>query len=110
MSTYLILVLCMVPAAFVLFVVLNLLHSDRRGAAAAAVSFPLCAVLGFIFAKLFYVLLMESGNIIAWGKWDALFSMEPAHFCFTGGAVRMTVRTVFLRVSTSTLSTTCCIS
>ena len=87
MSTYLILVLCMVPAAFVLFVVLNLLHSDRRGAAAAAVSFPLCAVLGFIFAKLFYVLLMESGNIIAWGEWDALFSMEPAHFCFTGGAV-----------------------
>ena len=87
MSTYLILVFCMVPAAFVLFVVLNLLHSDRRGAAAAAVSFPLCAVLGFIFAKLFYVLLMESGNIIAWGEWDALFSMEPAHFCFTGGAV-----------------------
>lgn len=87
MSTYLILVLCMVPAAFVLFIVLNILHSDRRGAAAAAVSLPLCAVFGFVLAKLFYVLLMEAGNIISWGEWGALFSMEPAHFCFTGGAV-----------------------
>ena len=87
MSTYLILVLCLVPAAFVLFTVLNILRSDRRGAAAAAVSFPLCAVLGLVFAKLFYVLLMESGNIIEWGEWDVLFTPEPSTFCFTGGAV-----------------------
>ena len=87
MSTYLIMLLCMVPAAFLLFIVLNILHSDRRGTAAAAVSFPLCALLGFIFAKLFYVILMEAGNILAWGDWSALFSMNPAHFSFTGGAV-----------------------
>ena len=59
MSTYLILLLCMVPAVFLLFIVLNLLHSDRRGAAAAAVSFPVCTLLGFVCAKVFYVLLLE---------------------------------------------------
>ena len=79
MSVYLILVLCLVPAAFVLFIILNCFQSDRSGAAAAAVSFPLCAALGFIFAKLSYVLLMR--------EWDVLFSLEPSEFCFTGGGV-----------------------
>ena len=78
MSAYLILILCLVPSAFVLFVFLNCYHSDRSGAVAAAVSFPLCAALGFVFAKLFYVLLMQ--------EWDVLFSLEPSDFCFTGGA------------------------
>lgn len=86
-SSYLTLVICIVPAAFVLFVILNIIHYDRRGAAAAAVAFPLSAVLGVVFAKLFFVLLMESGNIIEWGEWDALFATEPATFCFVGGAV-----------------------
>ena len=79
MSTYLILVLCMVSAAFALFFVLSLIRSDRRGAAAAAVSFPLCAALGFLFAKGSYVLLTQ--------EWNTLFSPEPSEFCFTGGAV-----------------------
>ena len=78
MSAYLILIFCIVPAVFVLFSFLNMLHSDRPGAVAAAVSFPLCAALGFVFAKLFYVLLMQ--------EWDVLFSLEPSEFCFTGGA------------------------
>ena len=78
MSAYLILILCIVPAVFVLFFLLNMLHSDRSGAVAPAVSFPLCAALGFVFAKLFYVLLMQ--------EWDVLFSLEPSEFCFTGGA------------------------
>lgn len=78
MSVYLILVLCIVVSAFALFVFLNCFHSDRSGAAAAAVSFPLCAALGVVFAKLSYVLLMRD--------WNALFSPDPADFCFTGGA------------------------
>ena len=87
MSTYLILILCMVPAAFLLFIMLNILRSDRRGATAAVVSFPLCVLLGFVFAKLFYVLLIEIGYILEWGEWDALYNLRPATFCFTGGAV-----------------------
>lgn len=79
MSVYLILILCIVPAAFLLFVLLNIIRSDRSGAASAAVSFPLCTVLGVAFAKLFYVLLMQ--------EWNVLFSLEPSEFCFTGGAV-----------------------
>ena len=79
MSAYLILILCLVPAAFMLFIFLNCYHSDRSGAAAAAVSFPLCAALGFTLAKLSYVLLMQ--------EWNVLFSLEPSEFCFTGGAV-----------------------
>ena len=86
-TSYLTLVLCIVPAVFVLFILLNILHSDRRGATAAAVAFPLCSIMGILFAKLFYILLMESGNIIEWGEWDALFASEPATFCFVGGAV-----------------------
>ena len=77
--SYLILVLCVYSAAWLLFIVLSFLHSDRRGAAAAAVSFPLCAALGILFAKASYVLLMR--------EWDVLFSAEQAEFCFTGGAV-----------------------
>ena len=87
MSTYLSLILWIIPAAFVLFVLLNLLHSDRRGAAAAAVSFPLCTVLGFLSAKLFYVLLLEMERIVEWGEWDGMLSLEPARFSFVGGAV-----------------------
>ena len=79
MSAYLILILCIVPAAFMLFIFLNIAHSDRPGAAAAAVSFPLCAALGLVFAKVSYVLLMQ--------EWDVLFSPEPSGLCFTGGAV-----------------------
>ena len=79
MSTYLVLILCIVPAAFALFMILNIIRSDRRGAFAAAVSFPLCAALGFLFAKASYVLLMQ--------EWNALFSLKPAEFCFVGGAI-----------------------
>ena len=63
-SSYLLIVLGVYAAACVLFIVLNLLRSDRRGAAAAAVSVPLCAALGGVFAKGFYVLLM--------GEWNTL--------------------------------------
>lgn len=77
-SAYLVIVLCVYSAACLLFLALSFLHSDRRGAAAAAVSFPLCAALGVLFAKASYVLLM--------GEWDVLFSTEPSEFCFTGGA------------------------
>ena len=79
MSVYLILILCIVTAAFLLLFLLNIIRSDRSGAAAAAISFPLCTVLGVVFAKLFYILLMR--------EWDVLFSLEPSEFCFTGGAV-----------------------
>ena len=89
MSTYLILIIGIAAAAFLLFVVLNLRRSDSRGALAAAVSFPLCAVLGFVSAKLFYVILSELEVFLTWGEWewDALFDLDPATFCFTGGAV-----------------------
>ena len=87
MSTYLILVLCIVPVSFLFFVILNLIRSDRRGAAAAAVSFPLCSLLGFLCAKLFYVLLIETGYILEYGDWSGLFLMRPDFFCFVGGAV-----------------------
>ena len=86
MSGYLILILCVVPAAFLLFLALAL-RKGGRVAAAAAVSFPVCVVFGVVFAKLFYVLLMEAGRIAEWGEWDALFSLKPGTFCFTGGAV-----------------------
>lgn len=78
MSTYLILVLCTAFAAFALFIALSGFRHDRRGTAAAAVSLPLCVILGFFLAKISYVLL-------TW-EWDTLFSMEPSEFCFTGGA------------------------
>ena len=87
MSGYLVLVLCAVPAAFLLFLAAAALRGGRRAAAAAAVSFPLCAVLGFVLAKLSYVLLAEARNIVEWGEWDALFSPEPRTFCFTGGGI-----------------------
>lgn len=87
MSTYLILVLCIVSAAFVLFILLNAFYRDRRGVAAAAVSFPLCTVLGFAFAKLFYVLLIETGYILDSGDWSGFIIMRPDFFCFVGGAV-----------------------
>ena len=87
MSDYLVLVLCIVPAAFILFIILNALRSDRRGTVAAAVSFPLCAVSGFVFAKLFYILLVETGYILESGDWSGLLIMRPDFFCFVGGAV-----------------------
>ena len=88
MSTYLILILCMVPAVFLLFVMLNILRSDSRGALAAAVSFPLCVILGFAFAKLFYFFLSGLEIFLEWGEWEweALFDLDPSTFCFTGGA------------------------
>ena len=85
-SAYLIQVLCVYCAAFALFTVLCALRSGRRGAAAAAVSFPLCAVLGIAAAKLSYVLLMEAGSVFFRGEWNILFSPEPSEFCFVGGA------------------------
>ena len=30
---------------------------------------------------------METGHIVEWGEWDALFSLRPDTFCFTGGGV-----------------------
>ena len=86
MTVYPILLLCVVPAPFLLYAALGLRRADRRRAAAAAVSFPLCVILGFAFAKLSYVILLEAGSILEWGEWDALFSLQPRHFCFTGGA------------------------
>ena len=86
MSAYPVVAVCAVSAAFLLFITAAL-RRGARTAAAAALSFPLCAVLGFVFAKLFYVLLMEVGHIIEWGEWDALFSLRPDTFCFTGGGV-----------------------
>lgn len=79
MSVYLVLVLCAVAAAFALFFALCGRISGRRGTAAAAVSFPLCAVLGFLSAKISYVLLMQ--------EWDAFFTLDPSEFCFVGGAI-----------------------
>ena len=89
MSTYLIIILCTGLAAFGLFALLNARRTDSRGVLAAAVSFPLCAVLGFVFAKLFYVFLSEVEVFLEWGEWewDALFDLDPSAFCFTGGAV-----------------------
>lgn len=89
MSTYLIIILCTGIAGFGLFVLLNTRRSDSRGAYTAALSFPLCAVLGFVFAKLFYVFLSEVEVFLEWGEWewDALFDPDPSTFCFTGGAV-----------------------
>jgi hypothetical protein len=87
MSTWLIMAFCSGLIAFLLFVLLNVRHSDSRGALTAAVSFPLCAVWGFVFAKLFFVVLIESGVILEWGEWDGLFSLDADTFCFTGGAV-----------------------
>ena len=89
MSTYLIIILCTGIAGFGLFVLLNTRRSDSRGVYTAALSFPLCAVLGFAFAKLFYVFLSEVEVFLEWGEWewDALFDLDPSTFCFTGGAV-----------------------
>lgn len=89
MSAYLIIILCTGIAVFGLFALLNSRRSDRRGALTAVVSFPLCAVLGFVFAKLFYVILSELEVFLTWGEWewDALFDLDPSTFCFTGGAV-----------------------
>ena len=87
MSTYLIYVLAAVSAAFLLFIAVFLVRRDRKSAVTALLSLPLCILLGFVLSKLFYVLLMELGNILQWGEWDALFSMKPKTFCFVGGAV-----------------------
>ncbi len=89
MSTYLIMILCAGLVAFLLFVLLNTRHSDSRGALTAAVSFPLCVVLGLVFAKLFYVFLSGLEVFLDYGEWEweALFDPSPSTFCFTGGAV-----------------------
>ena len=89
MSTYLIIILCTGLVAFGLFTLLNTRRSDSRGALAAAVSFPLCAVLGLVFAKLFYVFLSELEVFLDYGEWEweTLFDLDPSTFCFTGGAV-----------------------
>ena len=87
MSTYLILLLCTIPAVFLFFAVLNIIRSDHRGAVAAMISFPLCLLLGFVFAKLFYVFLLEADSVLEFNDWSSLFILEPDYFCFTGGAV-----------------------
>ncbi|MER1993415.1 MAG: prolipoprotein diacylglyceryl transferase family protein, partial [Eubacteriales bacterium] len=93
MSAYPVVAVCAVSAAFLLFITAALRNKgdgsicSARTAAAAVLSFPVCTVLGFVFAKLFYVLLMEAGHIVEWGEWDALFSLRPDTFCFTGGGV-----------------------
>ena len=86
MSAYPIVAVCAVSAAFALFAAAAL-REGLRAAAGAAVSFPLCAALGFVSAKLFYVLLMETGRMIEWGEFDALLSLDPGTFCFTGGGI-----------------------
>ena len=86
MSNYLIYVLAATAAAFMLFLILFLARHDRKGAGTALLALPLCAVLGFVLAKIFYVVLMETGRILEWGEWDALFDMRPKTFCFVGGA------------------------
>ena len=87
MTTYLIYVLAAVSAAFLLFIALFLVRRDRKGAGTALLSLPLCVILGFVLAKVSYVLLMEIGNILEWGDWNALVDMKPKTFCFVGGAV-----------------------
>ena len=89
MSVYLIITLCTGLAAFGLFILMNTRRSDSRGALAAAVSFPLCVILGLVFAKLFYVFLSELEVFLDYGEWEweALFDTDPSTFCFTGGAV-----------------------
>ena len=86
MSTYLIYVCISVAAAFLLFAALYLIRRDFSGAACALLSLPVCCVLGFAMAKLVYVLLMESGNIVQWGEWDVFLNMKPKTFSFVGGA------------------------
>jgi prolipoprotein diacylglyceryltransferase len=92
-SAYPVVAVCAVSAAFLLFITAALRNKgdgsfcSARTAAAAVLSFPVCTALGFVFAKLFYVLLMETGHIVEWGEWDALFSLRPDTFCFTGGGV-----------------------
>ena len=86
MSAYPVVVVCAVSAVFLLFISMAL-RRGTRFAVAAVVSFPLCAGFGFVFAKLFYVLLMEAGHILEWGEWDALFNLRLDTFCFTGGGV-----------------------
>lgn len=86
MSTYLIYVCISVAAAFLLFAALYLIRRDFSGAGCALLSLPVCCVLGFAMAKLVYVLLMESGNIVQWGEWDVFLNMKPKTFSFVGGA------------------------
>ena len=93
MSAYPVVAVCAVSAAFLLFITAALRNKgdgsicSARTAAAAVLSFPVCTALGLVFAKLFYVLLMEAGHIMEWGEWDALFSLRPDTFCLTGGGV-----------------------
>ena len=95
MSTYLIYAIAAILAAFLLFITLRLHRHDSKGAVTALVSLPLCVLLGFAFAKLFYVIyafLKDIGYFIEWGAWDelaedSLLNLKPKTFCFTGGAV-----------------------
>jgi len=86
MSTYLTYVCISIAAAFLLFCALYLIRRDISGAGMALLSLPVCTVLGFVMAKIVYVVLMESGNIIQWGEWDAFLNMKPKTFSFVGGA------------------------
>ena len=95
MSNYLIYILGTTAAAFTLFLLLYIVRHDRKGAVTALAALPLCVILGFVLAKLSYVILMEIGSIIEWGEWDSLFDMRPKTFCFVGGAAGVWLGVLF---------------
>ena len=95
MSNYLIYILGTTAAAFMLFLLLYIVRHDRKGAVTALAALPLCVILGFVLAKLSYVILMEIGSIIEWGEWDSLFDMRPKTFCFVGGAAGVWLGVLF---------------
>ena len=60
------------------------LHRAGMKPVAALVALPLCVVLGAVFAKLFYVLLLASSQFPRFG-WGAFLRTEPRSFSVVGG-------------------------
>ncbi|MCQ2457218.1 MAG: prolipoprotein diacylglyceryl transferase [Clostridia bacterium] len=77
------LALCMVFAAV-------LLRRSGRPAITVLPAYFICAVSGFVFAKLFYVLPMASGEFSQYGA-GALTLINAEHFSFFGGCVGVCV-------------------
>jgi len=73
-----------VCAGFLLFG--GLLKRKGLPVRTAAISLPLSIILGFVFAKVFYVVFMQAEDVLTWGEWERFLDFQPRRMCFVCGA------------------------
>lgn len=84
MSVYLLILLATVVLGFLCFALR--LRQGRLGAEIALIAVPLCCVLGAVFAKVLYVILLQADYVVEWGEWEVFLDFQPKKLCFMAGA------------------------